>query len=154
MKVVSVIVRICRLLLIVCMALLLVVTVFCAPMLFGYRPFVVSDTQDANYSAGALTYFRYEAADALQEGTPVAVQKETGFAICTLGVSDTLPAEWIEGRVAGFSVPYLGAVCKMLCAPLGLVLTGVVILLLCFGAFLLPKLIYSPKYGKKGRTST
>lgn len=150
MKMVSVVVRISRLLLVVCIVLLLVLILFCAPMLFGYRPFVVSDTQDANYSAGALAYFRYEAADALPEGTSVAVQTETGVAVYTLGVSDTLPAEWIEGRVAGFSVPYLGAICTILRAPLGLVLTGVVILLFCFGAFILPKRMYSPKYGKKG----
>lgn len=146
--VIRIISRISKILLILCFISALFFSILLSPALFGYRPFVVTDTSVDDYPVGALAYFRYEAAALIPDETPVAIRTEEGFSVYSAAISEEQPAEWIEGRVAGICIPILGAFCRKACKPVGFIVSGVIVLLLCVGAFCLPKLSYKPKYGK------
>ena len=150
----------CKGVLLVALAIALLVCLAAAPAIFGYRPFSVSETDNAQYPAGALAYYRYVPAETLQAGDAVAVRSQGCTAVRTIletdnatrtlytAGGDAIPFEASEG-VVPFSIPVLGRFAALLTRPAFWILLGIAVLLLFAGAFLLPKWAYTPKYGKK-----
>ena len=58
----------CKGILLVLLAIALLVGLAAAPAIFGYRPFSVSETDNAQHPAGSLAYYRYVPAETLQAG--------------------------------------------------------------------------------------
>ena len=125
----------CKGVLLVVLVIALLVGLAAAPAIFGYRPFSVSETDNAQHPAGALAYYRY-------------VLAETAARTLYTAGGDAIPFEVSEGIVP-FSIPVLGRFAALLTRPVFWILLGIAVLLLFAGAFLLPKWAYTPKYGKK-----
>lgn len=159
-RVIPFVALLCKGILLIALMIVLLVGLAATPAIFGFRPFSVSETDNAQHPAGALAYYRYVQAETLQAGDAVAVRSQDCTAVRTIletdnaartlytAGGDAIPFEASEGIVS-FSIPVLGRFAALLTRPVFWILLGITVLLLSAGAFLLPKWAYTPKYGKK-----
>lgn len=157
--------RVCRKALLVLAAFATLCAAMFAPALFGFRPFVVAESDHAAYPVGALAYYRYTAAETLESGTSIAARKASGTAVCTVSdmaedgraltvfssaeTGEVLPVEFVEGAMAPFCLPYMGVVLQTLVQPPVIWLWILPICVFVFGGLILPRWSYKPKYGRK-----
>ena len=156
---------VCRRALLVFAAVAVLCAAMFAPALFGFRPFVVAESDHAAYPVGALAYYRYMAAEMLEPGMPVVVNQSSRMAICTISgiaedgraltvvesteTGEVLPVEFAEGVPLSFCLPHIGAVLRILVQPPGVWLWILPVCVFAFGGLVLPYWSYKPKYGRK-----
>lgn len=151
----------CRAALFALTALIIIGLLALAPVLLGYHPFIVADSDNGAYPADALAYYRYGPAEEMEAGTPVAVSGGEGIAVRTVsgrddaaralysyGTEDSVPFEYAEGELLAFCIPFGGVVVRMLGKPAALGVLFAAVCVFAFGGFVLPKWGYTLKYGK------
>ncbi|MGN0479425.1 MAG: hypothetical protein ACI4GO_08315 [Hominenteromicrobium sp.] len=134
------------------------------PALFGFRPFIVTESDHVSYPEGALAYYRYTPAGEVVSGMPIVINSSGGKTVCIVSGKDeadrvfftrdetaAVPFEYAEGVPAAFCLPYVGMAAGVLIRPAVLWAAASAACLLTLGGFVLPKLVYSPKYGKPGK---
>lgn len=137
--------------------LFLVVTA--VPMLFGYMPIGVTESDNGIYPAETLAFSRFVLAENLLPGDFVAVEQDVGEKVCavlSIDVSarsvqtaeEAVPFERIRGKLADFKMQKLGAVLRFLHQPICLTVLCGLLVLSGLGGFLLPKIVYAPRFGR------
>ena len=129
------------------------------PMLFGYQPFCVTQSDNGIYPEQTLTYVRYDAAEHLQPGAFFVTEPAENGKVCTVIAVDALersvqtteervPFECIRGKAAGFRVRRLGTVLQILHRPVSWIILCALLGLSAWGGLWLPKRIYIPRFGQ------